>query len=90
MKQRKKFQKGDAGVTAMVVIMVVVLGFFGFQGMHSGNGNQGMHSGNGNYGSVDGTSQQEKTPQDLLDEIYARGEISREEYLIKREDLLKR
>ena len=82
MKQRKKFQKGDAGVTMVVVmVVVIVFGFFGTQGMHSGNGN---------HGSVAGTSQQEKTPQDLLDEIYARGEISREEYLIKREDLLKR
>jgi len=81
MKQLKKFQKGDAGVTMVVVMVVMMLGFFGYQGMQSGNGH---------HGSVAGTSQQEKTPQDLLDEIYARGEISREEYLRKREDLLKR
>lgn len=33
------------------------------------------------------TEQSEKTALDLLDEAYARGEITREEYLRKREDL---
>lgn len=66
----------------MVVVMVIMmLGFFGYQGMQSGNGH---------HGSVADTNQLEKTPHDLLDEVYARGEISREEYLRKSEDLLKR
>lgn len=31
-----------------------------------------------------------RTALDILDEVYARGEISREDYLQKREDLLKK
>jgi len=49
-----------------------------------------MHSDAGHSSSVPSASQPEKTPLDLLDEVYARGEISREEYFRKREDLLKR
>lgn len=82
MKQTKKYQKGDAGATMLVVMVVMMLGFFGYQGMHSDAG----HS-----SSVPSSaSQQEKTPLDLLDEMYARGDISREDYFRKREDLLKR
>ncbi len=37
-----------------------------------------------------GASTAAKAPLDLVDEAYARGQISREEYLQKREDLLKK
>ena len=36
------------------------------------------------------TATPEKTALDLLDEAYARGDITREEYLRKRDDLLRR
>jgi uncharacterized membrane protein len=79
MKQLKKHQQGDAGTTLVIVMVVMMLGFFGYQGMWAG---EGHHS------RAADASQQEKTPLDLLDEMYVRGEISREEYFRKREDLL--
>jgi len=81
MKQLKRYQKGDAGAMIVVVMVVMMLGFFGYQGMGAGDGH---------HSSTPNASQQEKTALDLLDEVYARGEISREDYLLKREDLLKR
>ncbi len=81
MKQLKRYQQGDAGVTMVIVMVVMMLGFFGYKGMHSGDG----HS-----ATVSSSSPKEKTAFDILDEEYARGEISREEYINKREDLLMR
>ena len=81
MQRLKRYQKGDAGVTMVVVMVIMMLGFFGYQGMGAGDGH---------HSSAPSASQKEKTPLDLLDVVYARGEISREEYLRKREDLLKR
>ena len=81
MKRLKKYQKGDAGATMVIVMLIVALGIFG---------GRGMWSGGGHHSNAPGVSQQEKTALDLLDEVYARGEISREDYLLKREDLLKR
>ena len=39
--------------------------------------------------SPNSKDRQEKTPLDILDEVYARGDISREDYLQKRDDLKK-
>ena len=77
----KRKQRGDAGV-AMLVMMVVLMGAWFW---HSGIGHGG---GRGHMSGPAGTVTQEKTALDLLDEAYARGEITREEYLRKRADLV--
>ena len=78
----KRYQRGDAGAGMVVVMLIVMLGFFWWGGMH---GSGGGHMGGGRH-----AAQMEKTPLELLDAAYARGEITREEYLRKRDDLLKR
>lgn len=75
----KHYQRGDAGVAMVIVMVVMMIGFL----WHGGDRGSHMSS-----GAPTGTAT--KSPLDLLDETYARGEISREEYLRRREDLLKR
>lgn len=75
----KHYQKGDAGVAMFVVMLAMMVGFF----WHGGDRGRHMSSGVS-------TNAAAKSPLDLMDETYARGEISREEYLRRREDLLKR
>ena len=41
-------------------------------------------------GGTSGTTPPPRTPQDILDERYARGEIDREEYLRRRDDIAAR
>ncbi|MBI5752140.1 MAG: SHOCT domain-containing protein [Hydrogenophilales bacterium] len=77
----KHYQKGDAGAAMLIVMVVLMIGFFWHGGMGHG-GDRGGHM------SAAGAAA--KSPLDLLDETYARGEIGREEYLRRREDLLKR
>ena len=69
-------QKGDAGAAMLIVMVVLMIGFV----WHGGD--------RGGHMSTAGEAV--KSPLDTLDEAYARGEIGREEYLRKREDLLKR
>lgn len=80
----KHYQKGDAGAAMLIVMVVLMVGFF----WHGGMGHGGDRGGRMSSGAPAATA--EKTPLDLLDETYARGEIGREEYLRRREDLLKR
>lgn len=75
----KHYQRGDAGVAMLVVMLAMMIGFF----WHGGD--RGGH-----MSAAAPTGTAAKSPQDLLDETYARGEINREEYLRRREDLLKR
>jgi len=79
----RRFQKGDVG-TAMVIVMVVVMaiGFFSPWGMHGGGRD-------GHMSATPPVAEANRSALDLLDEQYVRGEISREEYLRKREDLMK-
>lgn len=79
----KRKQRGDAGA-AMLVLMVVLMGVWFW---HSGMGRGGER---GHVSGPASTTTQDKTALDLLDDAYARGEIAREEYLRKRDDLLKR
>lgn len=79
----KRKQRGDGGA-AMLVMMVVLMGVWFW---HSGGGHGG---GRGHMSGPASTVTQEKTALDLLDETYARGEIAREDYLRRRDDLLKR
>ena len=84
----KRNQRGDAGVTMLVLMAVFAVGWwiFGHGGMGHGNmGRDGDRRGGPPHASVTG-----KTALDLVDEAYARGEISREEWQRKRADLLKR
>ena len=82
-KMLRRFQKGDVG-TAMVVMMVVVMviGFFLPWGMHGGGRDAHMPA-------TPPAAEANGSALDLLDEKYVRGEILREEYLRKREDLMK-
>ncbi|MEW6331350.1 MAG: SHOCT domain-containing protein [Pseudomonadota bacterium] len=75
----KHYQRGDAGVAMLVVMVALMIGFF----WHGGD--RGGH-----MSTVSPASEAAKSPLYLLDEAYARGEIGREEYLQKREDMLKR
>jgi putative membrane protein len=79
----RRYQEGDVG-TAMVVMMVavMVIAFFSPWGMHGG-GRDGHKS------ATPPVAEANRSALDLLDEKYARGEIPREEYLRKREDLTK-
>lgn len=79
----KRKQRGDAGA-AMLVLMVVLMGVWFW---HSGMWHGGER---GHMSSPASSMSQEKTALDLLDEAYARGDIAREEYLRRRDDLLKR
>ncbi len=75
----RHYQRGDAGVAMAIVMVVMMIGFL----WHGGD--RGSH-----MSAVSPASEAAKSPLYLLDEAYARGEIGREEYLLKREDLLKR
>ena len=79
----RRYQEGDVG-TAIVVMMVavMVIGFFSPWGMHGGGRD-------GHMSATPLAAEANRPALDLLDEKYARGEIPREEYLRKREDLTK-
>jgi len=69
----------------LVVMVALMIGFFWHGGTGHGGGDRGSHMSSGAP-----TDTATKSPLDLLDETYARDEVSREEYLRRREDLLKR
>ncbi len=77
----KHYQRGDAGVAMLVVMVALMIGFFWHGGMGHG-GNRGGH-----MSAADAAA---KSPLAALDEAYTRDEIGREEYLRKREDLMRR
>jgi uncharacterized membrane protein len=77
----KHYQRGDAGVAMVIVMVVLMIGFL----WHGGMGHGGDRAG---HMSI--ASEAAKSPLDTLDEAYARGEIGREEWQRKRADLLKR
>ena len=79
----RRYQEGDVG-TVMVVMMVVVMviGIFSPWGMHGGG--RDSHT-----SATPPAAGANRSALDLLEEKYVRGEISREEYLRKREDLMK-
>ncbi|MEK9134532.1 MAG: SHOCT domain-containing protein [Pseudomonadota bacterium] len=77
----KHYQRGDAGVAMVVVMVVMMIGFL----WHGGMGHGGDRAGH-----LSTASETAKSPLDTLDAAYARGEIGREEYLRKREDLMRR
>lgn len=76
---KQHYQKGDAGAVMLVVMLVVAVGALFW------------HGGDGHMGGGQGIQQRhDKTALELLDQSYARGEITREEYLRKRDDLRQR
>lgn len=66
----------------LVMMVVLMVGWFWY-------GGPGRHGGD-HMGGQQQAIPAEKTPLELLDAAYARGEITREEYLQRRADLLKR
>jgi uncharacterized membrane protein len=76
-------QRGDAGVTMLVVMVVLMSVWF----WHGGGGHGG---GRGHMSEAPSTVTHKETALDLLDAAYARGDIAREDYLQRRDDLLKR
>lgn len=80
----RRHQNGDAGAAMLVVMLVMMAALFWHGGMWHGGDRGGHMSG---APSAERTG---KTALELLDEAYARGEIAREEYLRKREDLRRR
>ncbi|MCO6412267.1 MAG: SHOCT domain-containing protein [Thiogranum sp.] len=62
----------------LVLMLVMVLGFAWW----------GSMNGSGHMSSSPPAQERVRTALELLDEAYARGEITREEYLQKREDLM--
>ncbi len=75
---KRRYQKGDMGVAMLVIMVVMMLGGIFW------------HDRGGHMRATTSVERTEKTAQELLDEAYASGLITREEYLRKREDLLKR
>jgi uncharacterized membrane protein len=80
----KHSQRGDAGAAMLLVMVVLMIGWLWHGGMREGG------DGTGHMSGTSRPAGQEKTALELLDEAYARGEIAREEYLRKRDDLLRR
>ena len=81
---KKYYQTGEV-VTVMLLVMVVVMSVgWMWKGMGHG-GDPAVHA-----PAAADTARTEKTALELLNEVYARGEITRDEYLRKREDLQKK
>lgn len=80
----KRWQRGDAGAVMLVMMALMALGFLWYDGMHRDGAHGGARRGDAARPAP------MKTALDLLDEAYARGEITREEYLQRRADLLRR
>ena len=77
----KHSQRGDAGVAMLVVMVIMMVGFFWYQGA-------GHHGGrDGHMSAAPPAAETARPPLDLLNETYARGEASRDEYPRKHEDL---
>ncbi len=81
-------QRGDAGVTMLVLMVVLAVGWWAFG--HGGMGHGGMGRDGDRADRAPRASAPGKTALELVDEAYARGEISREEWRRKRADLLER
>jgi putative membrane protein len=74
----RRYQKGDAGAAMLVLMVILMAGWLWHGGSHSGH-----------MSGSTSTLQTDKTALQLLDEAYARGDITREEYLRKRDDLIR-
>lgn len=79
----KNKQRGDAGV-AMLVMMVVLMGVWFWHGGMEHGGERGHLS------EPARSMTPEKPALELLDAAYARGEITREQYLRRRDGLSRR
>jgi putative membrane protein len=75
-RSRRRGQTGDAGV-AMILVMLVMMVGAGWWGRMHGGSHRSHHP-----------QERDQTALELLDEAYVRDEITREEYLQKREDLM--
>lgn len=73
----KHSQKGEAALVMVVLMVAVMAGGMWFSNKGYGGHHQMWH----------GAAAQSESALEILDKAYARGEIGREEYLRKREDL---
>lgn len=71
---KRRYQRGDAGAAMLVMMLVVMVGALFW------------HDRGGHMQTAPSAQRAEKNAQELLDEAYARGQITRAEYLRKRED----
>ena len=79
----RRYQKGEIVTVMLVMVVIMSIGWM-WKGIGHG-GDTAVHA----PVTVD-TARTEKTALELLNEAYARGEISRDEYFRKREDLQKK
>lgn len=79
----RRYQRGDAGAVMLAMMAVMLVGWLWYGGWRDGD--RGGH-----MSGWQRVERQEKSALDLLDEAYARGEITRDDYLQRREDLLQR
>jgi len=82
----RHFQKGEVVTVMLVMVVMLSVGWLwkGHMGMGPG-ADPAVH-----VPAAADTARTEKTAPELLDEVYARGGITRDEYLRKREDLQKK
>jgi uncharacterized membrane protein len=85
----KHCQKGEVMLVIMVVMLVIVLlrpGHMGMMGYGGGYAEKPAEAAQPPQSSPDRGSR-DKTPLEILQERYARGEIDKEEYEQKKRDL---
>ena len=89
MKTTRHYQKGDAGAGMLVLMVVLMVGWLWHGGDHGGHMSGSSHM-SGSTNTMPSSARTDKNALEFLDESYARGEITRDEYMSKREDLTKR
>ena len=90
MKTTRHYQKGDAGAGMLVLMVVLMVGWLWHGGDHGGHMSGGSSHLSGSTNTMPSSARTDKNALEFLDESYARGEITRDEYMSKREDLTKR
>ncbi|MHB1484616.1 MAG: SHOCT domain-containing protein [Saccharofermentanales bacterium] len=76
----------------LLLLVILIVGMFrrhGGPGMHQGPSGPGMHTGPGGPGHDEMHKGNVDSALAILNERYAKGEINQEEYLAKKNDLLK-
>ena len=79
----RRYQKGEVVTVMLVMVVIMSIGWM-WKGMGHG-GDTAVHA-----PAAADTARTEKTALEILDEAYARGGITRDEYFRKREDLQKK
>ena len=82
----RRYQKGEVVTVMLVMVVIMSIGWV-WKGMGHG-GDTAVHA--PVTADTADTARTEKTALELLNEAYARGGITRDEYFRKREDLQKK